>query len=165
MCVEHVASFSFAGAPLGPCSLDWHYLWRTAPTWTPQCWRTIITYVLNWPEGQSLNTLLAFIHLYAQLHEGLRRWMWVLRHTHKQAVQEVYVHLCVSQCHLCVDVKQGGKEIGRSSLVAGKWGDLFFGSFPVKFPGDRDTENIYLYPRNVLHTVKERGWTREERER
>lgn len=52
---------------------------------------------------------------------------------------------------LCVDVKQGGREIGRSSLVAGKWGDLFFGSFPVKFPGDQDTENIYLYTHYVLH--------------
>lgn len=58
---------------------------------------------------------------------------------------------------LCVDVKQGGKKIGRSSLVAGKWGDLFFGSFPVKFPGDRDTEKIYLCTRTVLHTVEERA--------
>lgn len=54
---------------------------------------------------------------------------------------------------LCVDVKQGGREIGRSSLVAGKWGDLFFGSFPVKFPGDQDTENIYLYTSYVLHKI------------
>lgn len=37
----------------------------------------------------------------------------------------------------CVsDVKQRRREIGRSSLVAGKWADLYFGSFPVKFPGD-----------------------------
>lgn len=55
---------------------------------------------------------------------------------------------------LCVDVKQGGKEIGRSSLLARKWGDLFFGSFPETFPGDQDTEHIYLYTHNALHTVK-----------
>lgn len=48
-------------------------------------------------------------------------------------------------------VKQGVKGIGRSSFVAGKWGDVFFGSFPVKLPGDRDTENICLNPLYVLH--------------
>lgn len=63
---------------------------------------------------------------------------------------------------LCVDVVQGGREIGRSSLVAGKWGDLFFGSFPVKFPGDQDTENIYLYTSYVLH--KKDGEPERERE-
>lgn len=60
-------------------------------------------------------------------------------------------NLCPLVCILCVDVKQVEREIGRSSLVAGKWGDLFFGSFPEKFPGDRDTENIYLYTHYVLH--------------
>lgn len=34
------------------------------------------------------------------------------------------------------DVKHRWREIGRSSLVAVKWADLYFGSFPVKFPGD-----------------------------
>lgn len=65
-----------------------------------------------------------------------------------------FLSICAHQrAILSVDVKQVGKKIGRSSLVAGKWGDLFFGSFPVIYPGDQDTENIYLYTHNVLHTV------------
>lgn len=43
------------------------------------------------------------------------------------------------------------REIGRSSFVSLKWGGLFLGSFPVKCPGARDTENISLYPCFVLH--------------
>ncbi len=71
---------------------------------------------------------------------------------HTQTGLKRFVSICAHQSAiLCADVKQGGREIGRSSLVAGKWGDLFFGSFPVKFPGDQDTENIYLYTRYVLH--------------
>lgn len=80
--------------------------------------------------------------------------------TCKEVVREICVHHGAT---LCVDVKQGGREIGRSSLVAGKWGDLFFGSFPVKFPGDQDTENIYLYTHYVLH--KREGEPERERER
>lgn len=85
-------------------------------------------------------------------------------HTHTNRYRRFVVSTCVHQSAiLCVDVKQGGREIGRSSLVAGKWGDLFFGSFPVKFPGDQDTENIYLYTRYVLH--KRDGEPERERER
>ncbi len=110
----------------------------------------------HWPDGQSLHTTLAFIHL--------RPWLrgdcsvgckWALAHTHTHThtldIQVCCVHFFAPECHLCADVKHGGREIGRSSLVAGKWGDLFFGSFPVKVPGDQDTENIYLYTSYVLH--------------
>lgn len=89
--------------------------------------------------------------LHTQTH-GLYRRFVVSISAHQSAI-------------LCVDVKQGGREIGRSSLVAGKWGDLFFGSFPVKFPGDQDTENIYLYTSYVLHKrdgEPEKGGDREE---
>lgn len=75
-------------------------------------------------------------------------------HTTNWMYRRFVLSICANQSAiLCVDVKQGGREIGRSSLVAGKWGDLFFGSFPVKFPGDQDTENIYLYTSYVLHKI------------
>lgn len=69
------------------------------------------------------------------------------------------VPFCVS------DVKQRRREISRSSLGAGKWADLYFGSFPVKFPGDQDTENIYLYTSYVLHKKKKVCERERERER
>lgn len=62
-------------------------------------------------------------------------------HTSRRRVLSVCAH---HSPILCVDVKQGGREIGRSSLVAGKWGDLFFGSFPVKFLGTK-TLKISIY--------------------
>lgn len=72
-----------------------------------------------------------------------------------------------SECSVCVCVcvRQGGREIGRSSLVEGKWADLFFGSFPAKLPGDRDTENIRLYTNYVLHKelVNQRDGAHEDR--
>lgn len=94
----------------------------------------------------------------ACVHESLHK------HTNRM-YRGVVASICAHQSAiLCVDVKQGGREIGRSSLVAGKWGDLFFGSFPVKFPGDQDTENIYLYTSYVLHT-RDGEPERRERER
>lgn len=129
------------------------------------------THVLNWLLGQSLHTLLAFIQVNLELPGELLGGIymqvvmhtWMHTHTKTGCTGGFVLSICAHQSAiLCVDVKQGGREIGRSSLVAGKWGDLFFGSFPVKFPGDQDTENIYLYTSYVLHKID--GEPERERE-
>lgn len=66
---------------------------------------------------------------------------------------ELHPRLTLGRSRMSCDMStsRGGRRFGRSSFVAGKWGDLFFGSFPVKFPGDEDAENICLYTPCVLH--------------
>lgn len=148
MCVIHVASFSFVRAPLGHYSLEVFYLTYISNV-EPSC-REMTT--------RACDCWFIYVHLYVA-----RMCMRdPVAHTD---VYNRFVSICVYQsATLCVDVRQGGREIGRSSLVAGKWGDLFFGSFPVKFPGDQDTENIYLYAHYVLHK-RERTTERREKEK
>lgn len=143
MCVIHVASFSFVRAPLGHYSLEVFYL-----TYISLC-REMTTCACD--------CSFIYVHLYGAC--------MCIRDpaAHTDGLYHRFVSICVYQsATLCVDVKQGGREIGCSSLVAGNWGDLFFGSFPVKFPGDQDTENIYLYAHYVLH---KRECTTERREK
>lgn len=54
----------------------------------------------------------------------------------KEKVGDV-LSVCSHRCPFVFPMSNSdGGEISRSSLGAGKWADLYFGSFPVKFPGD-----------------------------